>query len=317
MRPHPRTPLLALGVCLLAACGSGDGSNPGSGGGAEAADSAAAPRRIFERSLVFANSSPNSRVMVPWVLESATRPGGVDRLHRGWLLRDGEWEPFYREEWSTGPMRAPWRVLPRGPFRILVGDGDRLDRVIYEGDGPSVQLTLDESLAEWTDSRGGSFHLLDGGLVLGDRRISGRVLDVSGGARLAEPPLGDWLFLASSTGWSVVLGAPLEAGGESAFQGWALSPDDDEMGPWSGVSISWSEVRTFEPARRPIPEVLSIASEDGDLSGRLEVTSLELETREGAGPVFPVDGFLGVTGEVQVGDRGSIEVHGVMRHRRR
>jgi hypothetical protein len=214
-------------------------------------------------------------------------------------------------------MRAPWRVVPRGPFRILVGDGDRLDRLIYQGDGPSVQLTLDESLAEWTDSRGGSFQLLEGGLVLGDRRIPGRVLDVSGGARLAEPPLGDWLFLSSNAGWSVVLGAPLEAGGESTFQGWALTPDGDDMGPWSGVSITWSEVRTFEPARRPIPEVLTISSEGGDLSGRLEVTSLQLETREGAGPVLPVDGFVGVTGEVQVGDRDSIEVHGVMRHRRR
>lgn len=317
MRSVTRRRALAAGVCLIAACGGDGGSTAGAESDPGAADSPSATRRAFERTLVFATSSPSSRLMVPWILEASTRPGGVDRLHRGWLVSDQEWEAFYREGWEVGPLREPWRVLPRGPFRILVGEGDRLDRVVYEDAGRSLQLTLDEPLAEWTDSRGGSFSVLRGGLILGDRRISGRVLDVSGGVRLPEPALGDWLFLTSENGWSLVVEAPLDAGEESVFQAWALQPDGRDLDPWPRVSIAWTETRTFEPARRAIPEVLTISSADGDLSGRLEVTSLQLETRPGDGPVLPVDGLMGVSGEIELGDRGSIEVHGLMRHRRR
>jgi hypothetical protein len=255
--------------------------------------------------------------MVPWVLEAVTRAGGVDRTHRGWLVRDEEWEPFYRNSWSVSPRREPWRVLPDGPFRILVGEGDRLDRVVFEGAGRRLQLVLDESLAEWTDDRGGTFNLLEGALILGDRRIEGRILDVSEGRRLAEPALGDWLFLRSESGWSVILKSPLNSEEDAEFQLWVLGPGEEEEGPWSGVTLAWAETRTYEPARRPIPEVFTISGPEGEISGRLEVTSLQLETREGEGPVLPVDGLIGVAGEIDLGDPGVIDVYGVMRHRRR
>ena len=318
MRPLLLGCLLVTGLGSLAACGNGAAPSPGVGTEAEAWDSTTAgERRRFERALVFATGGSGDGLMVPWVLEAVTRPGGVDRIHRGWLLRDGEWEPFYRNAWSLSPRREPWRILPDGPFRILVGEGGRLDRVVFDGEGRELQLVLDESLAEWTDGRGSSFNLLDGALILGDRRVPGRILDVSQGLRSAEPALGDWLFLTSDGGWSVILEAATEAGDGSEFQLWALGPDGTEEPVLTGVRIAWSETRTFEPARRPIPEVFTLTSTDGTLAGRLEVTSLQLETREGDGPVLPVDGLIGVAGELEFGDRGPIPVHGVLRHRRR
>lgn len=309
---------LILGIGFLAACSGETGSDLSGGPDIEAGDSAVAgPRGRFERSLVFATSSPENHLMVPWVLEAVTRPGGVDRTHRGWLIRDEEWEPFYRNSWALPPRREPWRILPDGPFRILVGEGDRLDRVVFEGDGRRLQLVLDETLGEWTDDRGGTFTLLDAALILGDRRIEGRILDVSEGRRSAEPDLGDWFFLRSESGWSVILKSPVDMGEETDFQLWVLGPGGEDDGPWPRVTLTWSESRTFEPARRPIPEVFTLASTDGEVSGSLEVTSLQLETREGDGPVLPVDGLLGVTGEIDLGGPGVLELQGVMRHRRR
>jgi len=309
---------LILGIGSTAACGGDRGPDPSGTAEVTAGDSLdAGPRGRFERSLVFATGSPEDHLMVPWVLEAVTRPGGVDRTHRGWLVRDEEWEPFYSSSWATPPRREPWRILPDGPFRILVGEGDRLDRVIFEGDGRRLQLVLDESLAEWTDDRGGTFTMLDAALILGDRRIDGRILDVSEGRGSAEPDLGDWLFLRSESGWSVVLKTPMDTGESTDFQLWVLGPGGEGEGPWPRVTLTWSESRTFEPARRPIPEIITIASADGEVSGSLEVTSLQLETRDGDGPVLPVDGIIGVTGEIDLGDPGVLELRGMMRHRRR
>ncbi|MEJ2538728.1 MAG: hypothetical protein P8188_01885 [Gemmatimonadota bacterium] len=306
-----------VALAVLAACG-GEGSSPVPGSeGADAADAPApAPRRSFERSLVFTSTGTGVRLVVPWILESTTRPGGVDRIHRGWLLRDAEWEPFYRSAWSTGPQREPWRVLPDGPFRILVGSGGRLDRIVFDGGGRQLELTLDEPLAEWTGNRGGAFTLLESGLILADRRVPGLLLDVSQGMRVTDGSPGDWIFLTSGAELALVVEAPLDEGEESPYQGWAVR-DGEELDPWPLVEVDWSATRTFDPARRPIPDVVTLSTPDGRLSGRLEVRSIQLEARDGDGPVLPVDGLMDVAGQVTLEDGVEFPVQGLLRHRRR
>lgn len=307
-------------ACALAlfSAGCGDEPRPVPGvpaaaeSGAQPAD--AAPLRTYERSVVFVSTAADSVLMVPWVVEATTVPGGVDRTARGWLGRNGAWEPFLRASWTTPPNREPWRVLPQGPFRILVGEGDRLDRVFYEGGSRRLEVVLDDPVTQWTGNRGGSFLVVEGGLVLGDRRVPGRVLDVTQGIRVAEGSMGDWLYLVSGDSVVVVIQAPLYQEEGMAYQGWAR--DGDQELQWPEVRVSWEESRAFEPARRDVPGILALRTPGGGLSGQIQVTAMQLETRDGPGPLLPVDGVMEIQGTVRIQGR-SIPVRGVLRHRQR
>lgn len=306
----PLAPVLALAM----ACGdvprTDSGNLTSEGVGVDTAD--VAPRRSYERSVVFVSTIGDSLLMVPWVVEATTVPGGVARTARGWLGRNGSWEPFMRTAWTSPPNREPWRILPSGPFRILVGEGDRLDRIFFEEGSRRLELSLGEAVAEWTGNRGGSFNVLEGGLVLGDRSIPGRILDASQGIRLVEGSLGDWLYLLSGDSVIVVIQAPRYQEEGGLFQGWAR--DRVEELQWPEVQVEWEESRAFEPARRDIPGVLTLRSPSGTLAGRLNVASMQLETRTGPGPLLPVDGIMEVEGSLRIQGR-NVRVRGVLRHR--
>lgn len=314
MPTRPR--LLVAPFLLLVSLACADrapGGVDASGAGVEGSDTVApTPRRVYERSIVFTTTTGDSVLIVPWVLEATTHPGGVARLARGWLARNSEWEPFLRSAWSSPPSREPWRIVPNGPFRILVGEGDRLDRVFFEGGSRRLEVSLDETLVEWTGNRGGSFNVMGGGLILGDRRVGGRVLDVSQGIRLQEGTLGDWLFLVSGDSLTAVVQAPLYQEEEMAFQGWAR--DGFQELQWPQVRMEWAESRAYEPARRDVPSVLRFVSPSGDLSGEVRVLQMHLETRPGPGPLLPVDGVMEVEGTLNIEGR-TLPVRGVLRHR--
>ncbi|MDT8340043.1 MAG: hypothetical protein RQ751_00905 [Longimicrobiales bacterium] len=262
--------------------------------------------------MTFVSTGGDSLFMVPWILEATTLPGGVRRSARGWLARGDTWDPFLRATWEAPPSREPWRILPHGPLRVLVGEGDRLDRIFFDGGSRRLEVALEAPLVGWTGSRGGSFTLLEGGLILGDRRVPGHVLDVSQGIRTSEGSLGDWLFLASGDSLMVVVQAPLHRPDDGGYQGWAR--DGFQELQWPEVRVSWEDQRAFEPARRDVPGTLVLEAPAGTLSGRLRVVALHLEVREGSGPVLPVDGILAVQGTLEVRGR-SLPVRGVLRHR--
>ncbi len=271
-----------------------------------------APRWSYERSLVFVSNTGDSLLVVPWVLEATTVPGGVARSARGWLARNGAWEAFMRDEWNSAPNQEPWRILPHGPLRILVGEGDRLDRIFYAGGGRRLEVSLDETLVEWTGNQGGSFNVVEGGLVLGDRRVPGRVLDVSQGIRVQEGSLGDWIFLTSGDSLALLAQAPRYQEEDMSYQAWALD-GAQELG-WPELSVEWEEQRAYEPARRDIPSILSVRSPASDLEAELQVLSFQLEVRAGPGPVLPVDGVMELAGMLRIGGR-ELPVQGVLRHR--
>lgn len=315
-RPTRAASLLLAAALLLPALACGDaprGENRGAatpGGGADTLPQT--PRRSYDRSLVFVSTTGDSLLVVPWIIEATTVPGGVDRSARAWLARNGVWEAFLRDAWSSPPNQEPWRILPRGPLRILVGERDRLDRIVYEGGSRRLEVSLEESQAEWTGNRGGSFNVLEGGLVLGDRRVPGRVLDVSQGIRMSEGNLGDWLFLVSGDSLAMVVQAPLYQEEEMSYQGWAL--DGFQELQWPEVVVDWQERRAYEPARRDIPSVVTFRSPSGNLEGEVRVLTLQLEVRAGPGPVLPVDGVMDVEGTVRIQGR-ELPVRGILRHR--
>ncbi len=204
------TVLACAAATLLAACGS---SEPAPARSSRATGGDSAPGnfrgRIYERNFVFATLTGDSAFLVPWLMSARTRPGGVDRHVRGALARGPTWETFYDETWTTPPSRVPWRIIPHGSLRLVVGEGDAVEDILFS-EGPR-QLELELSggpLIEWTGTRGQSYRLVDAAVYIADQKVEGIALDMSRVHGADEQAQGDWAFLVSGDSLQVVLENP-------------------------------------------------------------------------------------------------------------
>ena len=306
-------PALAL-VAGLIACsadappegaGSASAPDPGSAGNLQG--------RVFERAVVFLTSAGDSTLIVPWLFSARTKPGGVDRTARAWLARGGEWEPFLLESWETSPTRVPWRLHPRGKLRLVVGEGEALEALLFEEGARRLEVQIGGTRAQWSGSQGETFLVEDGAAILAERRLPGLVLDLARVHRGESPPPGDWMFLTSGDSVQVVLsGTDASAAGAGTFEGWARLQDSREI-PWRDVSVSWVETRAFERARREVPVRWSLAAGSGEMDAELEVQTAHIEAGEGAGPLLPVDAFFEVAGNLRIAE-SAYPVRGLVRH---
>jgi len=150
-----RLPVLALCAAVLAACGAPE-SEPAPL--PEAAGESAAGNfrgRVYERNFVFTTLTGDSAFVVPWLMTAQTRPGGVHRRARGLLARGNSWDGFFDQQWDTPPTRIPWRILPHGSLRLVVGDGDAVESVIFAEGQRQLELELGGgALMEWTGKIG-------------------------------------------------------------------------------------------------------------------------------------------------------------------
>lgn len=310
-------PALVAGAVLLAACGGPEDEPAAQPDAPGAADAAAGFRgRTYERNLVFLSLAGDSAFMVPWLMSSQTQPGAVRRSTRGLLARGSTWDEFYEEVWETPPTRTPWRVLPHGSLRLLVGEGDALEGVIFSEGQRQLELEITGGLLmEWTGTRGQVFRLLDGAAYLSEQRVPGLVLDMSRahGAEGAAP--GDWAFLASGDSLQAILENPVatEPNTPGAYRAWARLDFADLQ--WPAVNVDWADVSAFEPARQDIPISWTLTTEDGSLEGVLQVQSAHVEAGEGAGPLLPVDALFLVAGTLRLEGR-TYPVRGLFRHTR-
>lgn len=271
------------------------------------------PGRTYERALVFTTLRSDSVLMVPWIVEARARPGGVDRRARGWLFRAGEWEPFLSESWETPPTNAPWRVLPHGPMRLIVGMDDVLERVAFIDGAQRLEVALAGALAEWSGRRSETFQLADASLTLGEATTPGMVLDMNRVRETVEGGSGDWLFVVSGDSLQVVLHTPLAVDNqvEAAWRGWARL-DFREL-PLSRVTLDWATVRAFDRARRDVPVSWTLTAADEAVGGVLDLRTPLLEAGEGDGPLLPVDGLFEVEGTIVI-EESEYPVRGLYRH---
>lgn len=274
--------------------------------------------RIYERNFVFTTLSGDSTLLVPWLMSAETRPGGVQRQARGFIARGATWDDFYDQRWETPPTRAPWRILPHGALRLVVGEGDAMEGIIY-AEGPR-QLELEFSggaLMEWTGTRGQVYRLMDGAAYLSDRRVPGFILDMSRVHEADDSAQGDWAFVTSGDSLQMVIENPraAPAGTPGGYRVWARLDFRDLQ--WTEVTVDWAEVSAFQPARQDIPVswTLSASNAETPLQGVLQVLSAEVEAGEGVGPLLPVDALFLVAGTVNLEGR-SYPVHGLFRHTR-
>lgn len=269
--------------------------------------------RVFERNVVFLTSRPDSVLLVPWLMAARTLPGGVQRQARGLLARSDTWEPFFADEWETAPTRVPWRVLPRGRMRLVVGEEDALEQIVFDEGPRQLDVVLQSPIVEWDDQRGETFRILQGALVLSNTHVPGLVLDMTRGRRVLDPEGGDWAFVAAGDTLQVVLhaGEARPPGSPEAFRAWARVGDREL--DWPDVTVTWEGTRSFERARREVPVAWSAESTDGELRVVLRVRAAHVQAGEGEGPQLPVDALFAVEGDVRIGDAVH-PVRGLLRH---
>jgi len=274
------------------------------------------PGPSYERNFVFMTTTTDSLLLVPWLLEMTLDSNKVFREARGWVDRSGTWEPFLDERWQTPTTRYPARILPYGTFRIIVGESDRVDGIIYT-DGPrNLELALGRSVAQWGGPREERLRLLEASLHLGEERLNGIVLDM---ARLNSPDTparGDWAFLTSGDSLQIVVQGDMEHNIETPpnYRGWGRL-DSEEL-QWPSLRIDWVQMSTYHPARRDLPVSWALSSPIVSVIGTLEVLASEIVTGTESGPVLPVQALFEVVGTISI-DGLSFPVRGLFNHQRR
>jgi hypothetical protein len=270
--------------------------------------------RIYERRLLFLGSDPDSALVVPWFFTARAEPDAVVREIRGWLARAGTWEPFFRQGWRSGPARAPWRLLPYGPVRLVVGPGDALEDVIFQEGARQLHVSFGSLLADWTSPGGDVYRIHEAGVQLATGTVEGILLDLSrtrgpGGAA------GEWGLLLSGDSLQLVVdGVRVRADGEvgdSAAVAWARL--DFRRLQWPALFLVPDEVLAYERARRDVPVSWRIRTPDGSVEGMLRVETTEIEAGRGSGPFLPVYALFEVSGELLIEGR-TYPVRGVLRH---
>ncbi|MGD2068040.1 MAG: hypothetical protein PVI57_05100 [Gemmatimonadota bacterium] len=273
--------------------------------------------RTFERNVVFLTTRDDSTIVVPWLMGARTRPGGVDRRARGFLGRGDTFEAFFDAAWESPPTRVPWRILPRGSMRLIVGNEERLERIAFEEGGRQLHVVLEDELVEWSGQRGEVFRLTDGALMLSSQRVPGLVLDMSRARRADDVPPGDWAVVTSGDSLEAVLHSPVARppGSPGTWRAWVRGSGGEEE-QWPAVTMTWEATRAFERARRDVPVIWSLDSGEDGLSGRLEATASWIQEGSGEGPQLPVDALLMLEGTLRLREV-EYPVQGLLRHEQR
>lgn len=311
--PWARDALLFLLLALSAGCGAAEREGAAEPATAEAPAETAFESRLFERSFVFTAPDGDSAFIVAWLTRTRTQPESVARSARGALAVGDRWETFLDTRWETPHTAQPGILLPHGSFRLLVGDGDAVEALVFEEGPRELEVSLNQVLQEWIDPRGRTIRLVEATAYLADQPRDGLVLDLSRASLTSAPQPGDWALLTSGDSLQAVIESPVReaTGSPGAYRGWIRRDFQDVR--VDSVTVEWAEVRAFQPARQDVPVSWTLTSAGERLSGVLEVRSAHIEAGEGAGPVLPVDALFYVSGSLTL-DGTVYPVRGLFRH---
>jgi hypothetical protein len=130
----------------------------------------------YERRFVFLG--PGQRLPTAAVMDFVALNDG-EGLQRGMRARvaDGtDWHRVADAGWEMERMRDPWRLVPHGPLRLVVGETGELSALVLRGDA-EFRLEPGALLAEHTPDAGTQLVLRQGRLDLGGELVPGILLD--------------------------------------------------------------------------------------------------------------------------------------------
>jgi len=254
----------------------------------------ARPAAVYGRRFLFLAGREAEPVAV--VLDFATldQAAAERRSASAWRARGDRWEPIFELDWAGEPVREPWRLLPHGPFRVLVDEGGEIESLRSRGVDPAFRLEPMEVVGAWARGDVASYRLLRATVELGGERHEGLLVD----GRIAGAPPG-----SAAPGEAVVtdgdalrLILPTDTVGPAI----AWNGSGDPAGAWDAVSLVVDSVTTGSA-----PTGWRIEEPAGELRGELRPAGAAL-------PLTPLGGAAWSPSELLV-VRGWIELRGERR----
>jgi len=287
-----------LTLALLTACGGGDAARD-SGRGERGGEHR--PAAAYGRRFLLLSGDREAPFTAVFDFSALDGPNEIRRGAGAWYARGAEWTRLFQHAWTTEPIREPWRLVPYGPIRLIVGDGEEIETLVHRAEPGAFRLSPSGPLAEWSMNDGAQLRLRHAELLLGDARITGILLDL----QTAVPDRYDGAlglaFLTDGVGLHLVIAR------DSSIHAPAWLWQGAENVSWDAVEISTLAADTAGPGWR-------ITEPRDELTGELRVVGSELvltypdEALAPTARVSLVDGWL----EVRGGERQ--RVFGVVRH---
>lgn len=306
------------------------------------------PTAAYDRRLVFLGPGETLPTAAIFDFAALSDSAGLRRGIRARLLDGAEWVPLMDAGWDMEPMREPWRLVPHGALKVVVGEAGELDALLYRGDA-EVRLEPGSTIAEYSPDAGTQLVLRQGRLRLGGEPIPGILLDAQL-ARAVSPrpaPAAPLDTAAPADGAdSVDSTAPDDAGADAAADSMSGDPAPaprpgaeailvDNSGyyvvfaasaegdmAWlhyggrddvrRGARLEATEWEMFEEAGLRVPTAWRIFSAAEGLAGELRSEAADRATLD-SGSEPGVMGYVIVTGYIE--DRGvRRNVYGLIRH---
>lgn len=299
------------------------------------ADTGTQPRRDFgpiaayDRRLVFVGPGADLPTVALFDFTALSDSAAVRRGVRARITSGDEWIPLADLGWEMGPMRDPWRIIPRGELKMVVSGAGELSAIAFRGD-PPVRLEPGPLIAESSPDAGTQLVLRQATLTVRDDVIRGILLDAQLGRAANRAAIRQSTAAAESadTAESAFPVTPTARAGAEAF----LVNNGGYYTVFStsaGDDIAWVSHAGRESLRRGVvldPIAWSPATEDdgpqlprawrlrgpaGGMSGELTAESADL-ARLGVGDLTAL-GYILVSGWIEDGAVRR-DVYGLVRH---
>ena len=318
-----QTTILVLPVLLGAACENGPPWGDGDTPQAEVTAADFGPTAAYDRRLIFLGAGGTLPTAAIFDFVALSDSIGIRRGARGRVVDGAGWRVLMDAGWEMEPMREPWRLVPHGSLKLLVGDGGDLAALLYR-DSATIRLQLGATLAEHSPDVGTQLVLRSARLLADDDSVPGILLDAqlgravnpsvvtraagaTGGADPATPIArpGAEALLLDNAGYYVVL-----AGASGGSLAWVRSAGQNDVRPGARLEpTAWSDA---DEAGVQVPAAWRIVSVDGELAGELTARSTDRVALEGSGDLEALSYAL-VTGWIE--DRQARrDVFGLVRH---
>lgn len=236
---RPKTIILSIAL-LLAACGSGDTST--SGNDSESGLTTSSDGAAYAQRLIFLPPDPRMTAGVLFDFAVRADETSVHRAMQAWLVREGQWSALGSDRWQAPAMRAPWRLVPHGPLRVITGRDGELGALLFERPGAPLRIGATTSVGEWNPAANVYVRLRDAGLGSVDIPIQGTLVNVRFNlgptTDVALEPIRREAYLTNGRGMFLVLFA-----GSQSTTGWLHDGARDR---------SWDQLR-FVPSSYQSP----------------------------------------------------------------